>query len=294
METWRLADLHAYVDDCLEPDERLTFENRMAQDPALTRRAAAWRAQNNAIRAALDGEGARAFSISIVRQQNEVPSKGRRAATVGARPSGEQPARPSLTAVVDAARPSPTVGASGALRRSLLRRLALAILPVGLACVWAPAATVVPVKGLGEADVAAFRAFARPGVAAVELATGDKTELEAWLTTRLMHPVYLPATPSAVKLVGARIAPYPGAAAAFLVYSSQDGPLGLLVQSLDAPATTAPQLLAADGGYAAVWTWRGEGFALVGSFDTTSLLKIATDFFDPPAEAAQAMPERGL
>ncbi len=26
METWRLADLHAYVDDCLEPDERQAFE----------------------------------------------------------------------------------------------------------------------------------------------------------------------------------------------------------------------------------------------------------------------------
>lgn len=192
METLRLADLHAYVDDCLEPDERLMFENRMAQDPALARRAAAWRAQNNAICAALDGEGARAFSISIVRQQNEVPSKGRRAATVGARPSGEQPARPSLTAVVDAARPSLTVGASSALRRSLLRRLALAILPVGLACVWAPAATVVPVKGLGEADVAAFRAFARPGVAPVELATGDKTEFGSMVD----DAAYAPRLPS--------------------------------------------------------------------------------------------------
>ena len=70
METWRLADLHAYVDDCLEPDERRAFEKQMAEDPALARRAAVWRAQNNAIRSAFDGEGARAFSISIVRHQN--------------------------------------------------------------------------------------------------------------------------------------------------------------------------------------------------------------------------------
>jgi anti-sigma factor RsiW len=293
METWRLADLHAYVDDCLEPEEREAFEKRMAQDPALARRAAAWRAQNGAIRAALDGEGAKAFSISIVRHQNEVLSKGRRSARAGGRPSSEQPARSSLAAVADAARPSAKVDAPGALRPSLLWRLALAVLSIGLASVWAPAATVVPAKGLGEADVAAFRAFARPGVAPVELSTGDRAESEAWLTTRLMHPVYLPATPSAIRLVGARIAPYPGVAAAFLVYELQDRPVGLLVQSLDAPAPRAPQLLAADGGYAAVWTWRGEGFALVGDLDTTSLLKIATDFFDPPAEAAQAMPERG-
>jgi hypothetical protein len=93
--------------------------------------------------------------------------------------------------------------------------------------------------------------------------------------------------------MGARIAPYPGAAAAFLVYKSQGGPVGLLIQSLDAPATRAPQLLAADGRTAAVWTWRSQGFALVGDLDAASLLTIATDFFDPPAEAAQATAERG-
>ena len=292
METWRLADLHAYVDDCLEPDERLAFENRMAQDAALARRAAEWRAQNSAIRAALDGEGAKAFSISLVRQQNEVLSRGRRPATVGGRP-GDQPARSSLTAVVDATRSSAEVGKSSALRRSLLWRLALAALSIGLACIWAPAAVVVPAKELGAADVAAFRAFARPGVAPVELATGDRTESEAWLTTRLMHPVYLPETPPAVRLIGARIAPYPGAPAAFLLYRSQDRSLGLLMQSLDAPQPTAPRLLGADGGHAAVWTSHDEGFALVGDLDTRSLLKIATDFFVPPAEAAQAAPERG-
>jgi anti-sigma factor RsiW len=293
MEAWRLADLHAYVDDCLEPHEREVFEQQMAQDLALARRAAAWRAQNAAIRAALDGEGTRAFSISVVRHQNEVLSNGRRLAPGGGRPSHEQPSRPSLAAVAHSSRPSAKVGVLAALRPSLSWRLAVAALSIGIACLWAPAATVVPAKGLGGADVAAFRAFARPGVAPVELSTSDRTESEAWLTTRLMRPVYLPATPSALKLVGARLAPYPMAAAAFLVYRSQDGPLGLLVRSFDAPATTAPQLLAADGGYAAVWTWRGEGFALAGNLDAAALLKIATDFFDPPAEAAQAMPERG-
>ncbi len=109
-----------------------------------------------------------------------------------------------------------------------------------------------------------------------------------------MHPVDLPATPSTVKLTGAWIAPYPESPAAFLVYKSQDGLVGLLVQSLDAPASSTPQLLAAaDGRTAAVWTWRSQGFALFGELDAASLLKIAIDFFDPPVEAAQTAPERG-
>jgi anti-sigma factor RsiW len=293
MEAGRLADLHAYVDDCLETDERLAFEQQMAQDPALARRAALWRAQNSAIRTAFDGEGARAFPISIVRHQNEAFGRAARLGVTGAKPSGEQTPRPTLSAIAETRRPAAKILARDGLQPWLVWRLGLAVLSVCLAFVWSPAATVVPGEQLGEAGVAAFRAFARPGAELVEVATSDTAEAQAWLTTQLTHPVYLPATPSALKLVGARIAPYPAASAAFLVYKSQDRLLGLLVQSLDAPSTTAPQLLAADGGAAAIWTWRGQGLALVGDLEGSVLLKIAADFADLPAEAAQPMPERG-
>jgi len=163
-------------------------------------------------------------------------------------------------------------------------------LSLGLASLWTPAATVVPARELAEAGVEAFRAFARPDVAPVELATADTAESEAWLRSRLMRPVAIPATPSSVRLTGARIAPYPGASAAFLVYQLQEKPLGLLIRSLDAPAPLAPRLIAADSGTAAVWTRRGEGFALIGDLDPSSLLKIATAFFVAPAETAQAAP----
>jgi anti-sigma factor RsiW len=293
MEAWRLADLHAYVDDCLEPDERLAFEKRMAEDPALSRRATMWRAQNSAIRSAFDGEGPRAFSISAVRHQNDVPGKGRRPAPVAARPDREQPSRSSLPGLDDASRIAAKVGGATAVRPWPLWRLGLAGLFLCLVCVWSPAAPVIPAKGLGESAVAAFRAFVRPGVAPVEFATGDRGESQEWLTTRLLHPVYLPATPSAVSLLGARIAPYPGAPAGFLIYNSQERLVGLLIRSLDAPTTRAPELLAADGANAAVWTWRGQGFALVGDLDAPSLLKIAKDLFDSPAAAVQTVPERG-
>ena len=293
MQAWRLADLHAYVDDCLDPDDRLAFEKQMAEDPALARRAAMWRAQNGAIRSAFDGEGPRAFSISVVRHQNEIPGKGRRSASAGARPSREQPSRSSLSGLEDDSRIAANVGAVGAFRRLPSWRLGLAALFICLVCVWSPAAPVFPAKRLGEAAAAAFSAFVRPGVAPVEFATGDSGKSQEWLTTRLWRPVYLPATPAAVSLVGARIAPYPRAPAAFLIYNAQEGLVGLLVRSLDAPVTRAPELLAADGRNAALWTWRGQGFALVGDVDGPSLLKIAKDLFEPPAEAVQTIPERG-
>ena len=293
MEAGRLADLHAYVDGCLEPDERLAFEQQMAQDPAIARRAALWRAQNNAIRTAFDGESARAFPISLVRHQNETFGKSARSGGASAKPSGEQPARATLSAVARTGRPSARILGRDAFRPWLAWRLGLAVLSLCLAFVWAPAATVVPAGRLGEAGVAAFQAFARPGVEPVEFATSGAAEAQGWLTARLARPVYLPATPSALKLIGARIAPYPAASAAFLVYKAQDRAIGLLVQSLDAPTTTAPQLIPADGGMAAVWTWRGQGLALVGDLDPASLLKIADEFAGLPAEAAQPVPERG-
>jgi anti-sigma factor RsiW len=293
MEAWRIADLHAYVDDCLEPDERLALEMQMEQDPPLARQAAQWRAQNSAIRAAFEGEGARAFSISIVRHQNEPFGRANRSAAAGGKTSSEPPAQASSLMIVDAARFSAKAVAPDAFRRSLLLRSGLAALSLGLACVWAPAATVVPTQRLAEASVAAFQAFARPGVQPVEFATSEGTEAEAWLTARLGRPVHLAATPPAARLMGARIAPYPGAPAAFLIYKSPDGALGLLIRSLDAPEATAPQMLAADGHAAAVWTQRGQGLALVGDPDPTSLMRIATEFSGPPDEAAHAVPERG-
>jgi anti-sigma factor RsiW len=293
MEAGRLADLHAYVDDCLEPDERLAFEQRMAQDPALARRAALWRGQNIAIRTAFDGECARAFPLSIVRPQTETFGRSARSGAAGAKPSGEQPLRPTLSAIAETRRPAAKILARNGVRPRLVLRLGLAVLSVCLAFVWAPAATAVPGERLGEAGVAAFRAFDRPGAEPVEFATSDMSEAQGWSTTQLGRPVYLPATPAALKLVGARIAPYPAAPAAFLVYRSQDKAIGLLVQSLDAPATTAPRLLAADGATAAIWTWRGQGLALVGDLEGAALLKIAAEFADLPAGSAQAMPERG-
>ena len=195
IEAWRLADLHGFVDDCLEPDQRLAFEKRMAEDPALAHRATMWRAQNSAIRSAFAGEGPRAFSISIVRHHHDVPGKGRRPAAIGARPGRELPSRLSAPGFDDALRIAAEVGAASDFRPAPLWRLILAAAFVCLGCIWSPAATVVPANGLGGAAVAAFRAFVRSGVAPVEFATGDRAEFARVAERSSLSPSLPPRRP---------------------------------------------------------------------------------------------------
>jgi anti-sigma factor RsiW len=292
-EAWRLADLHGYVDGCLEPGERSVFEAQMAADPALARRAAVWREQNNAIRSAFDCEGARAFPISLGRQANENNGKRRRPAPISERPPRDPAAGPFAVGGSGAVEFPSRAGSTRGFWPSFARSLALAALSACLVCLWPPAEPIGSGARFGEAGVAAFRAFGRPTGESPEFETRDLAELEKQIDLRLSRPVYLPRSPSAIRMVDARIAPAPGAAGAFLVYEAERSRIGLLIQPLDAPSTRAPDVRLADGRYVVTWTRAGQGYALVGDVEAASLLKLATDFFDAPAEAAQFMPERG-
>ena len=243
MEAWRIADLHAYVDDCLEPDERLAFEHEMAR-----------------------GSGAGAPRRGVARAKQRDPRRLRRR---GRESLFDQPRSPPERAF----RQGQTAG--GGRRQSAFRasgaifiahdcgRLAIfgegrCAPRISSVALMAPRASrrwpsALPSFGLRPRPSSRRKDWQRPALRLsrhspvralqpVEFATGDRTEAQAWLTPRLMHPVHLPATPSAVRLLGARIAPYPGAPAAFLRLQNRKSRLvGLLVQSLDAPATRAPR-----------------------------------------------------
>ena len=287
MEARRLADLHAYVDGRLEPGELQAFEARLAGDPALWRRAARWRAQNNAIRAAFDRDGAREFAVDLGLHANNKMGKTRRSASPGVRLARAQAAsRPGADGAGAPRLPTPTK------RPWLAAKLGVAALSVGLVCAWAPGPTT-PSNLFGEAGAAAFGAFALPGSPPVELASRDPQTARTWLTAHLGRPVYLPETPANLSLVGARIAPASRSAAAFVVYDTDRGRLGLLVQSLDAPPRTPPRILQAGDRNVVVWTRAGQEYALVGDFDAPSLRAIATAFFKARYEPDPATPERG-
>jgi anti-sigma factor RsiW len=291
-EAWRLADLHAYVDDCLEPGERRAFEAQMAEHPALAQRATIWRDQSNAIRSAFDVDGGRAFSLNAGRQTNEFVDKRRRPAPVSMRLPRDldAPAGPSAASALRLVRPTRS---PRGFRPPLGRWLAFAGLSLCLVCLWPRAEPVAAGARLGEAGVAAFVAFASSTGSLGEFVTRDLVALEKQFGSRLSRPIYLPRSPPAVRMVDARIAPAPGAAAVFLVYETQRSRIGLLIQPLDAPPTQAPAVCLTDGRYIATWTRSGQGFVLVGEMDAASLLTIATEFFEAPVEPAQSMPERG-
>ena len=204
----RAANLHAYVDDCLEPDECLAFETQIAQNP-LARRAAQWRAQN-AIRAASTAR-ARDLSISVVRHQNDVRQQTLAAA------GGKPPRTADATAVAhDRPRRTPKkVAAPYALQRSFLRRLGFAALPRPLLLVAGrDRRPGVDLRGRRRG----FFGLARPGVEPVEFATSDGTAAQSWLTTRLNHPVDIPRPAIQSSERGSRSPWRPGV---LLIYKSQ-------------------------------------------------------------------------
>ena len=296
METWRLADLHA-DGGSMEPDERRAFERQMADDPALARRVAVWRAQNGAIRSAFDGEGVKAFPISIVPHQDENLAKGRRPASAGGKALREHAARPSSPGVASASRHAAKTAAPAAFRTSR-RHGGLRSPPCRSAssAFGRRAGLGSPLKDLERP--ASRRSAHSPARASRRSNSPPATRRNRKDGSRpcLSRPVYLPETPAAVDLIGVQIAPSPAGAAAFLgLYRSEQGLLGLWVLSLDAPVTVAPELLPAGGRTAAVWTLGGQGFSalLVGDLEASSLMKIATDFFGSPIKAVQTMPDRG-
>ena len=193
MEAWRLADLHAYVDDCLEPDERLAFETA---DGAGSRAGAPRRAVAGAKQR--DSRGLRQRGRESLFDQHRSPperefgrarrpARGRRQtvfrradATVIAhelstpRDFRRRPLRPS------AFRPS-LYGGWGSRRcpsalPSFGRRPRPSSPPKDLERPALRLSRPSPARALSRSN-------SRP-------ATGPKRE--AWLTTRLAHPVYSP------------------------------------------------------------------------------------------------------
>ncbi len=260
------ADAHAYVDNCLDADARRAFEAKLGEDSSLRRRVESLQAQNQAIRAAYGAPNASLSAIAFGRPANEgasswMPSQiSSRRAAIGPREPLSGTAFCRSVGTGGDFQPLARTKTSPYTRLALVLGLSLAVLVFG-----ARGGPADPREGLGDLGLSAYRTFAVGSAAAFDYSTDDASALVKWLSPR-----FWPAAPASSleiagwTLVGARVVPGSGSAAAFIVWENAEAKrMGLIVEPLEAPAFCAPKPRKAGGFSTAAWTADGRGFAAV-------------------------------
>jgi anti-sigma factor RsiW len=269
----RQSDMLAYADNCMEDSQREAFEALMAAEPDIRRQVEEWRRQNEAIRAAF--ANAREWPAPIRAQfsANEnarsdwmpQPVKNMRRLS-GAR----QPPRLIVSASRNRA-PTPAEAQRRVARMSAWRqaRLLLGALIVGVALLGSASGANVNSRAEETvgAGVSAYRTYALGVSSPAEFATSDARLLRRWLASQIARVTPIPdLSQIGLTLAGGRVVSGAHSPAAFLLYqTSGQARIGLLVESLDAPAQIAPQVRRYGSYETAYWTGSGHGFALVGA-----------------------------
>jgi anti-sigma factor RsiW len=289
-ERFASRDAHAYVDECLSREDRIAFEARLRDDPELRRRIDLWQAQNDAIRAAFRAPPRARGPLSVGRPFNENMSppaidspRAGAAAT-----SSDAPAAPPRTSLAKARRiaPRPTL-ARRIWGRTLRSALILSLSSVLLAL--SPAGGPPDERGpLIGAGLAAFRAFGADSSVALDIPTTDARALAEQLSPRFVARASANFDVTGWTLIGARFVPGTASAAAFVLWENRDrARLGLLIEPLDAPASSPPRSRDFGGVAISAWTEGGKGFAAVGP-DMNAVAALLRIGGPSPASAAPA------
>jgi anti-sigma factor RsiW len=260
------ADAHAYVDNCLDADARRAFEAKLGEDSSLRRRVESLQAQNQAIRAAYGVANMSPGALGLGRPANEGASSWM-PSQISSRRAAISPREPqSATASYRSVGTGGDFRARARAKTSPYARLALVFgLSVATLVFSARGGPADPREGLGELGLSAYRTFGVASAAAFDYSPDDASALAEWLSPR-----FWPAAPASSleiagwTLVGVRILPGAGSAAAFIVWENAEAKrMGLIVEPLDAPAFYAPKPREAGGFSTAAWTAGGRGFAAV-------------------------------
>jgi anti-sigma factor RsiW len=240
------ADVHAYADGQLAPVRVAAVESRCAVDPELAARVAAIRAQNAALRDALD-------------------------------PMLAEPIPPALLAAAT----QPASARSG--HRWLAPALATAAaLLVGVGVGWLGRDALIE-RGGTPTTFARQAAFAHALYATdvnrpVEVWAADEKRLVTWLTKRLGFQVHAPDLNSVgYALVGGRLVAGNEMPTALFMYENADKQrLSLQVRKQAAgPGESAFRYAVENGVGVFYWIDESCGYAISGSVDRTQLMKIA-------------------
>ena len=260
------TDLHAYADRQLPPELTAAVEAALAREPALAARVAEIRAQNAALRDALDPVLA-----------ERIPDR-----------------------LLDAARPLPSQRARHAhVRRRLLPVFAAAAtLVLGVAVGWFGRDAMIERAGT-PTTFARQAAFAHALYAAdarrpVEVWAAEEKSLVTWLTKRLGFQVRAPDLNSVgYALVGGRLVAGNEKPTALFMYENADKQrLTLQVRKQGPDVGEAAFRYATENGIG-VFYWIDDscGYALSGSIDRTQLLAVARVVYGQIAALEAAPPK---
>jgi anti-sigma factor RsiW len=247
------ADVHAYADGQLPPDRRAAVEAALAQDAELAAQVAAIRAQNSALRDALDPMLAEPI-----------------------------PERLLAAAVPPAALAGPS-GRTMPLRRWLAAGFAVAAtLAVGIGTGWYTRGALLEQAGTPTtfARQAAFThaLYAADARRPVEVWANEEKGLVTWLTKRLASPMHVPdLTALGYSLVGGRLVAGNEKPTALFMYENADRQrLSLQIRKQRVPEGETAFRYAIENGVG-VFYWIDDdcSYALTGTLDRAQLLAVA-------------------
>ncbi|WP_026789330.1 anti-sigma factor family protein [Pleomorphomonas oryzae] len=237
------ADLNAYVDGELPPAEQAEIEAYLADHPADRERVAAWRDQEATLRA-LYGHVAEETA-----------------------PARLSPHRIAMERRRNFSRAAMAIAAS------------LVLVLLGGTGGWIGRGLVTPDASqmtlVSEAE-AAHALYTPEVLHPVEVNGEDGAHLTKWLSKRLDRSLSIPDLSSeGFSLVGGRLLPAAGSAAALLMYENRDGARVTLYVVPKSGQETAMHFSTGDGLTAVSWQAETLGCVLVGNLPRETLLKLA-------------------
>jgi anti-sigma factor RsiW len=239
------AELHAYLDGELSDEDRSEFESWLARNPDARERLQQFADDGALLRVALE-------------------------------PMLNEPLPPAMVAAL---RP----GWAHRLATNWGRAAAVAaIFAVGSLAGWTasqqlqPRGAVEP-PSIAEQAIEAHLVYLPEVRHPVEVGADERDHLVTWLSRRLGHPLEAPdLTEAGFRLMGGRLLPAGGAAAAQFMYEDGEGErLTLLVAINPDGRQTAFRLMARNGTRTFYWFDGPFGYALTGSVEEEILLRLA-------------------
>jgi anti-sigma factor RsiW len=240
-------DLHAYVDQALEPERQREVASYLDDHPDVATRVGAFAGQREVLRAAL--------------------------APIAEEPL---PAALNLARIIESRRQRPS--------RLGWAVAAMLLLSIGGAGGWAVRGALNASSGgvvaLAQEAAASYTVYAPDHERPVEMRASDAAELVQWVSSRLHQPVKVPdLSPSGYRLMGGRLVATTHGPAAMFMYDDDHGSrivvLTRPMNGIDESAPMTPHTKGDVAGFA--WADGGIGYSLVGQAPADVLRPLANE-----------------